>query len=118
MTMAIILLHTFWSVLFFDGCENKRWWAVVAVISTHLLVSGLVSFLSLSLFQPLGMEMHRMPRIKVCHFIVYASLKSPPIFPHYIPPSPIINYFSNILCHFNYLRIPFVYEVLRFVLPS
>ncbi|XP_032887482.1 gamma-secretase subunit Aph-1b-like isoform X1 [Amblyraja radiata] len=41
MTMAIILLHTFWSVLFFDGCENKRWWAVVAVISTHLLVSGL-----------------------------------------------------------------------------
>ncbi|XP_038646674.1 gamma-secretase subunit Aph-1b isoform X3 [Scyliorhinus canicula] len=41
MTMAIILLHTFWSVLFFDGFENKRWVAVVAVIATHLLVSGL-----------------------------------------------------------------------------
>ncbi|XP_059845536.1 gamma-secretase subunit Aph-1b-like isoform X3 [Hypanus sabinus] len=41
MTMAIILLHTFWSVLFFDGFEKRRWWAVVAVISTHLLVSGL-----------------------------------------------------------------------------
>ncbi|XP_072428400.1 gamma-secretase subunit Aph-1b-like isoform X2 [Chiloscyllium punctatum] len=41
MTMAIILLHTFWSVIFFDGFEKKRWFAVVSVIGTHLLVSGL-----------------------------------------------------------------------------
>uniref|UniRef100_V9KJC1 Gamma-secretase subunit APH-1 n=2 Tax=Callorhinchus milii TaxID=7868 RepID=V9KJC1_CALMI len=41
MTMAIILLHTFWSVIFFDGFENKRWWAIMAVIATHFLVSGL-----------------------------------------------------------------------------
>ncbi|MBN3275063.1 APH1B secretase, partial [Polyodon spathula] len=43
MTMAIILLHMFWGVVFFDACEKKRWWAVLIVVLSHLLVSCLVS---------------------------------------------------------------------------
>uniref|UniRef100_A0A8C2Z6H5 Gamma-secretase subunit APH-1 n=1 Tax=Cyclopterus lumpus TaxID=8103 RepID=A0A8C2Z6H5_CYCLU len=41
MTMAIILLHMFWGVVFFDGCEKQRWWAVAAVVASHLMVSCL-----------------------------------------------------------------------------
>lgn len=43
MTMAIILLHMFWGVVFFDACEKHRWWAVAAVVISHLIVSCLVS---------------------------------------------------------------------------
>lgn len=43
MTMAIILLHMFWGVVFFDACEKQRWWAVAAVVVSHLVVSCLVS---------------------------------------------------------------------------
>lgn len=43
MTMAIILLHMFWGVVFFDACERQRWWAVAAVVISHLVVSCLVS---------------------------------------------------------------------------
>lgn len=39
MTMAIILLHMFWGVVFFDACEKRRWWCLVVVIASHLLVS-------------------------------------------------------------------------------
>lgn len=42
MTMAIILLHMFWGVVFFDACEKQRWWAVAAVVVSHLVVSCLV----------------------------------------------------------------------------
>ncbi|KPP73763.1 gamma-secretase subunit Aph-1b-like [Scleropages formosus] len=45
MTMAMTLLHTFWGVVFFDGCEKRRWWVIAAVAALHLLVSGL-SFLN------------------------------------------------------------------------
>nr|XP_033776437.1 gamma-secretase subunit APH-1B isoform X2 [Geotrypetes seraphini] len=41
MTLAMILLHIFWGVVFFDACEKKKWWALVLVIISHLLVSGL-----------------------------------------------------------------------------
>ncbi|CAG12490.1 unnamed protein product, partial [Tetraodon nigroviridis] len=41
MTMAIILLHMFWGVVFFDACEKQRWWAVAAVVISHLIVSCL-----------------------------------------------------------------------------
>lgn len=44
MTMAIILLHMFWGVVFFDACEKQRWWAVAAVVVSHLTVSCLVSW--------------------------------------------------------------------------
>ncbi|XP_052422723.1 gamma-secretase subunit Aph-1b-like isoform X1 [Carassius gibelio] len=44
MTLALTLLHTFWGVLFFEGCEKSRWWVIAAVVSLHLLVAGLVSF--------------------------------------------------------------------------
>ena len=43
MTLAIILLHMFWGVVFFDACEKQRWWAVAAVVISHLVVSCLVS---------------------------------------------------------------------------
>uniref|UniRef100_A0A3P9LXL7 Gamma-secretase subunit APH-1 n=1 Tax=Oryzias latipes TaxID=8090 RepID=A0A3P9LXL7_ORYLA len=41
MTMAIILLHMFWGVVFFDACEKRCWWAVGLVVIVHLLVSCL-----------------------------------------------------------------------------
>ncbi|XP_029353938.1 gamma-secretase subunit Aph-1b isoform X3 [Echeneis naucrates] len=41
MTMAIILLHMFWGVVFFDACEKQCWWAVAAVVISHLTVSCL-----------------------------------------------------------------------------
>ncbi|KAJ7988204.1 hypothetical protein DPEC_G00321180 [Dallia pectoralis] len=41
MTLALTLLHTFWGVVFFDGCESKRWWVIAAVLCLHLVVSGL-----------------------------------------------------------------------------
>ncbi|XP_051979237.1 gamma-secretase subunit Aph-1b [Xyrauchen texanus] len=41
MTLAIILLHMFWGVVFFEACEKQRWWAVGAVVISHLLVSCL-----------------------------------------------------------------------------
>ncbi|TRY53659.1 hypothetical protein DNTS_008660 [Danionella cerebrum] len=41
MTLALTLLHTFWGVVFFDGCEKSRLWVVAVVVSMHLLVAGL-----------------------------------------------------------------------------
>ncbi|XP_028679115.1 gamma-secretase subunit Aph-1b [Erpetoichthys calabaricus] len=41
MTMAIILLHMFWGVVFFDACEKKQWLSLAVVVCTHLLVSCL-----------------------------------------------------------------------------
>lgn len=43
MTLVIILLHVFWGIIFFDGCEKKKWSALLVVLLTHLLVSALVS---------------------------------------------------------------------------
>ncbi|XP_075594915.1 gamma-secretase subunit Aph-1b-like isoform X3 [Balearica regulorum gibbericeps] len=40
MTMVLIFLHTFWGILFFHGCEHRRWWEITAVIVMHLAVSG------------------------------------------------------------------------------
>uniref|UniRef100_A0A8C7BNK9 Gamma-secretase subunit APH-1 n=1 Tax=Neovison vison TaxID=452646 RepID=A0A8C7BNK9_NEOVI len=41
MTLVIILLHVFWGIIFFDGCEKKKWSALLVVLLTHLLVSAL-----------------------------------------------------------------------------
>lgn len=41
MTLAMTLLHTFWGVIFFQGCEKNRWWVIVIVVLLHLLVSCL-----------------------------------------------------------------------------
>ncbi|XP_032621348.1 gamma-secretase subunit APH-1B isoform X1 [Chelonoidis abingdonii] len=41
MTLAIVPLHVFWGIVFFDACEKKKWWAPALVILSHLLVSGL-----------------------------------------------------------------------------
>uniref|UniRef100_A0A8C0C4H5 Gamma-secretase subunit APH-1 n=1 Tax=Balaenoptera musculus TaxID=9771 RepID=A0A8C0C4H5_BALMU len=41
MTLVIILLHMFWGIVFFDGCEKKKWYTLLAVLLTHLLVSAL-----------------------------------------------------------------------------
>src|SRR4029434_1806246 len=43
MTLALTLLHTFWGVVFFEGCEKRRWWGIGVVVVLHLIVSCLVS---------------------------------------------------------------------------
>uniref|UniRef100_A0A8C0ZQG2 Gamma-secretase subunit APH-1 n=1 Tax=Castor canadensis TaxID=51338 RepID=A0A8C0ZQG2_CASCN len=40
MTLVIILLHVFWGIVFFDGCEKKKWYILLIVLLTHLLVSA------------------------------------------------------------------------------
>uniref|UniRef100_A0A8C9IMY4 Gamma-secretase subunit APH-1 n=1 Tax=Piliocolobus tephrosceles TaxID=591936 RepID=A0A8C9IMY4_9PRIM len=40
MTLVIILLHVFWSIVVFDGCEKKKWCLLLIVLLTHLLVSA------------------------------------------------------------------------------
>ncbi|XP_045396701.1 gamma-secretase subunit APH-1B isoform X1 [Eulemur rufifrons] len=40
MTLVIILLHVFWGIVFFDGCEKKNWYILLIVLLTHLLVSA------------------------------------------------------------------------------
>uniref|UniRef100_A0A7N4P9F1 Gamma-secretase subunit APH-1 n=1 Tax=Sarcophilus harrisii TaxID=9305 RepID=A0A7N4P9F1_SARHA len=41
LTAALILLHTFWGIVFFDACERRRYWALGLVVGSHLLTSGL-----------------------------------------------------------------------------
>ncbi|XP_041094980.1 gamma-secretase subunit APH-1A-like isoform X3 [Polyodon spathula] len=41
LTMALVLLHTFWGVIFFDACERGKWLAGIAVVVSHLVTSGL-----------------------------------------------------------------------------
>ncbi|XP_069734507.1 gamma-secretase subunit APH-1A isoform X2 [Phaenicophaeus curvirostris] len=41
LTMALVLLHTFWGVIFFDACERRRYWCLGLVVASHLLASGL-----------------------------------------------------------------------------
>ncbi|XP_028910991.1 gamma-secretase subunit APH-1A [Ornithorhynchus anatinus] len=41
LTTALVLLHTFWGVVFFDACERHRYWALGLVVTSHLLTSGL-----------------------------------------------------------------------------
>lgn len=41
--MALVLLHTFWGIVFFDACERRRYWGLGLVVTSHLLTSGLVS---------------------------------------------------------------------------
>ncbi|XP_076984259.1 gamma-secretase subunit APH-1B isoform X4 [Tamandua tetradactyla] len=43
MTLVVILLHVFWGVIFFDGCEKKHRCTLLIVLLTHLLVSALES---------------------------------------------------------------------------
>lgn len=40
MTLVVVLLHVFWGVVFFDGCEKKKWYIILIVFLTHLLVSA------------------------------------------------------------------------------
>ncbi|XP_064898954.1 gamma-secretase subunit APH-1A isoform X1 [Patagioenas fasciata] len=41
LTMALVLLHTFWGVIFFDACEKRRYGCLGLVVASHLLTSGL-----------------------------------------------------------------------------
>ncbi|XP_048784999.1 gamma-secretase subunit APH-1A isoform X2 [Lagopus muta] len=41
LTMAVVLLHTFWGVIFFDACERRRYWCLGLVVISHLVTSGL-----------------------------------------------------------------------------
>ncbi|NWI04678.1 APH1A secretase, partial [Tichodroma muraria] len=40
-TMALVLLHTFWGVIFFDACERRHAGGLGLVMGGHLLASGL-----------------------------------------------------------------------------
>lgn len=50
LTMAVVLLHTFWGVIFFDACERRRYWCLGVVVASHLATSGLVSWMRRGLF--------------------------------------------------------------------
>lgn len=41
LTMALVLLHTFWGVIFFDACEKQKWLALATVVLSHELTSAL-----------------------------------------------------------------------------
>uniref|UniRef100_A0A8C9ENF3 Gamma-secretase subunit APH-1 n=1 Tax=Pavo cristatus TaxID=9049 RepID=A0A8C9ENF3_PAVCR len=41
LTMAVVLLHTFWGVIFFDACEKRHYWCLGLVVVSHLVTSGL-----------------------------------------------------------------------------
>ncbi|XP_074385308.1 uncharacterized protein LOC113460579 isoform X2 [Zonotrichia albicollis] len=41
LTMALVLLHTFWGIIFFDACERRRAGGLGLVVGSHLLTSGL-----------------------------------------------------------------------------
>ncbi|KPJ06843.1 Gamma-secretase subunit Aph-1 [Papilio machaon] len=41
MTLCMILLNTFWSIIFFSGLDDKNYLKVTWVIGSHFLVSGL-----------------------------------------------------------------------------
>lgn len=41
MTLNIILLHTFWSVIFFNALDEKKYLRVAWVVVSHFIVSGL-----------------------------------------------------------------------------
>ena len=43
MTLVIIMLHVFWGVVFFDGCEKNKLYILLTVLLTHLVVSTQVS---------------------------------------------------------------------------
>lgn len=38
-TLCLILLHTFWSVIFFSALDRKKWGLVIWVVVSHLFVS-------------------------------------------------------------------------------
>ena len=49
-TLAFILLHTFWGVIFFKACDNHNYILMGYVFVSHLIVSAIVSlFLCLAL---------------------------------------------------------------------
>nr|XP_033780367.1 gamma-secretase subunit APH-1A isoform X4 [Geotrypetes seraphini] len=41
LTMAIVFLHTFWGVIFFDACEKRQLWPLGLIVASHLVTSGL-----------------------------------------------------------------------------
>lgn len=44
LTLAFVLLHVFWSVVFFNSCDRKGvfgWLGILAVVASHATVSGL-----------------------------------------------------------------------------
>jgi len=45
LTLSFILLHTFWGIIYFDGCRRRRYYQPVIVIILHMALSCLVSHL-------------------------------------------------------------------------
>jgi len=42
--LCFILLHTFWSVIFFSAMDNRNYLHIAWVLGTHMIVSGLTLF--------------------------------------------------------------------------
>lgn len=40
-TLCMILLHIFWSIIFFNACDNLKWVHINYVVISHLAVSAL-----------------------------------------------------------------------------
>jgi anterior pharynx defective protein 1 len=45
MSLCMILLHTFWGIIIYDGLHMKRYYQPIAVVLSHMLVSCLVGIL-------------------------------------------------------------------------
>ena len=43
MTLCMVLLHTFWGIVFFNGLHKKQYVQPAIVVLSHMLVSCLVS---------------------------------------------------------------------------
>lgn len=40
LTLCFIFLHTFWSIIFFNACDKRRYWQILLVVTSHMLVSA------------------------------------------------------------------------------
>lgn len=41
LTNAFVLLNTFWTIVFFEGLNKKKYMSIISVIASHFFVSGL-----------------------------------------------------------------------------
>jgi anterior pharynx defective protein 1 len=42
--LCFILLHTFWSVIFFSAVDNRNYWQIAWVVGTHMATSCFTLF--------------------------------------------------------------------------
>ncbi|XP_014217961.2 gamma-secretase subunit Aph-1 [Copidosoma floridanum] len=49
-TLCFILLHTFWGIIFFSACDEKNWFQVTWVVTSHMFVSFMTILNSYQLY--------------------------------------------------------------------